>query len=114
MSYKCLHCTKTFKSKSGLRRHIKSSHAMQHALHDEAAPHEEPVTDDQDARDLMAKRDAVQHARSKSDDDDAMIKACKALAIEPDNVMDYKVYPEKVVIIEGPVGWKRVWPRKES
>ena len=117
MSYKCPQCTKRYLSKSGLRRHVNAHHPSdQPALYatDEAAPHEEPVTDDQDPDDLMAKRDAVHDARSKSDNDDAMIKACKALAIKPADVMSYRVYPDKVVIIEGPVGWKRIWPRDES
>ena len=115
MSYKCPRCTKRYLSKSGLRRHVNAQHPVEHAgPPDEAAPHEEPVTDDQDADDLIAERDVTQDARAKSDGDDAMIKACKALAIKPADVMSYRVYPDKVVIIEGPVGWKRTWERDAS
>ena len=111
---KCPHCSKTYKSKSGLRRHINSIHPNT----DEAVPQEEPVTDDQDADDLMAERDVI-HAPDHltlvaPSDKEPLDAALKALAIEPDNVMSYRVYPDKVVLIEGPVGWKRVWPRKES
>ena len=106
---KCPHCSKTYKSKSGLRRHINSIHPNT----EEAAPQEEPVTDDQDADDLMAEIDVI--ATDLQDVDDKVLKAAlKALAIKPDDVMSYRVYPDKVVLIEGPVGWKRVWPRKES
>ena len=83
-----------------MQTHHPSDQPALYATH-EAAPHEEPVTDDQDAR-------------SKHDDDNAMIKACKALAIKPADVMAYRVYPDKVVIIEGPVGWKRVWRPEEK
>ena len=106
---KCPHCSKTYKSKSGLRRHINSIHPNT----DEAVPQEEPVTDDQDADDLTAERDVI--ATDLQDVDDKVLKAAlKALAIKPDDVISYRVYPDKVVLIEGPVGWKRVWPRKES
>ena len=117
MSYKCPVCAKRYKSKSGLLRHRKAQHnlmADRDAIAPKAERHEEPVADDQDAADLMAERDPVQDARSKSDDDDAMIKACKALAIKPENVFEYKVYPDKVVIIEEPKRWKKTWYRKES
>ena len=105
----CPECPKSFKSKSGLRRHIKSTHPI------EARPHEEPVADVQDASDLMAQRDVLpaslaQHMAKG----DPVRAAMKALGITRENVMDYKVYPDKVVIIEGPVGWKRTWERDTS
>ena len=106
---KCPHCSKTYKSKSGLRRHINSIHPNT----EEAVPQEEPAAEDQDADDLMAERDVT--ATDLQDVDDKVLKAAlEALAIKPENVLSYRVYPDKVVLIEGPVGWKRVWPRKES
>ena len=115
MSYKCPQCPKRFKSKSGLRRHKIAQHPFDPPIADVATPHEEPIADDQDADDLMAQRDVLpaslaQHMAKG----DPVRAAMKALGITRENVMDYKVYPDKVVIIEGPVGWKRVWPRKES
>jgi len=41
-----------------------------------------------------------------------MREACKALGIKLTDVMAFKVYDDKVVVIEGPTGWKRVWHRK--
>ena len=115
MSYKCLHCTKRFKSKSGLRRHKIAQHPFDPPIADVAAPHEEPVADVQDADDLMAERDVItaslaQHMAKG----DPVRAAMKALGITRENVMAYKVYPDKVVIIEGPVGWKRTWERDAS
>ena len=96
----CLLCAKTFKSRSGLRRHSNSRHPFDPPIvDDKAPPHEETVTDDQDAR-------------AKSDDDDAMIQACRALGIKPENVVDFKVYPHKVAIIEAPKNWKKTWYRE--
>ena len=134
---KCPHCSKTFKSKSGLRRHVKAQHPFDPPIvTDKAAPHEEPLMQSQDVltdKAALGEADAVigpspsdetdlahlmvtddQDARSKHDDDNAMIKALKALAIKPADVMSYRVYPDKVVIIEGPTGWKRVWKPEEK
>jgi hypothetical protein len=36
-------------------------------------------------------------------------RALKALGIEPENVLSYAVHDDRVVIIEGPVGYKRVY-----
>ena len=128
MSYKCPQCPKRFKSKSGLRRHKIAQHPFDPPIADKATPHEEPVADVQDADDLMAKRDVIQDAappdldfadvqlpHGDGKDDAAALKAAlKALAIKRANVMAYRVYPDKVVIIEGPVGWKRVWRPEEE
>jgi len=56
-------------------------------------------------------------ASERSDDRPVLEKevkrACKVLGIKQADVMAFKVYhdhePLKVVLIEGPVGWKRVW-----
>ena len=99
--FQCPECAKTFKSKSGLRRHIKGQHPI-----DEAPPHEEMVTEDQDAADLTL-------AEIIEDDEKALKKALKALGIKREDVMSYKVYPHKVAIIQGPTGWKKVWRRED-
>ena len=104
---KCPQCSKTYNTKSGLRRHVKAQHPAPETSTPKAAPHEEPVTDDQDAHD--------QDVLLRTMDGPAMLKtALKALAIKPADVMSYRVYPDKVVIIEGPVGWKRVWRPEEK
>jgi hypothetical protein len=36
-------------------------------------------------------------------------RALKALGIEPENVLSYAVHDDRVVVIEGPVGYKRVY-----
>ena len=118
MSHKCPECPKRFKSKSGRRRHIKAQHpSEQPALYptDEAAPQEQPVTDDQDAAPPELDFADVQLPHGDGKDDAAALKAAlKALAIKRANVMAYRVYPDKVVLIEGPVGWKRVWRPEEE
>lgn len=41
---------------------------------------------------------------------DEVKRACKVLNISREQVMAYRVYPDRVVIIEGPVGFKRIVP----
>ena len=38
-------------------------------------------------------------------------RALQALGIAPEDVLAYKVYHDRVVIIEGPGGKKRIWRR---
>ena len=40
--------------------------------------------------------------------------ACQALGIDVADVLSYRIYDERVVLIEGPAGRKRIWPRKEN
>jgi hypothetical protein len=75
MNYQCAECGKPYKSKSGLRRHIKKEHPIQQA------------------------------------GDEMLKQAMKDLGIKSKDVLSYRVYhaENKVAIIEGPVGAKRVW-----
>ena len=41
---------------------------------------------------------------------DEVKRACKVLGISQNQVMAYTVYPDRVVLIEGPVGFKRFVP----
>lgn len=43
---------------------------------------------------------------------DALFEACEGLGVHPYDVVSYRVYEDRVVIIEGPVGYKRVWWRE--
>ena len=103
MSHKCPQCPKRFKTKSGRRRHINAQHPP-----DETAPQQETVTDVQDAPDLMAERDVT-----TPDDEKVLRAALKALGIKRKNVVDFKVYPHKVAIIEAPKNWKKTWYRED-
>ena len=109
----CPHCAKTFKSRSGLRRHSNREHPVDEM---KAQSHEDPVTDDQDADAPPPSEDFadVQLPRGDGKEDEAMLKAAlKALDIKRHNVMAYRVYPNKVAIIEAPKGWKKTWYRED-
>ena len=93
---KCEVCGKAFKTRSGLRRHVKS-------VHGDKAPGEVGPTVAVPIEETLVPDDLV----SKP-----MREACKALGIKVKDVMAFKVYDDKVVIIEGPTGWKRVWKRE--
>jgi len=97
--YQCPNCAKNLKSRSGLRRHVKGQHpidepALEPTL--EAVGPEPVVTEHQDA----------------GDDEKVLKAALKALGIKRENVVDFKVYPHKVVIIEAPKNWKKTWYRE--
>jgi len=95
---KCEECGKEYKTRSGLRRHVKSVHAG-------GAPAAEVATKDEAGPTVEERIVSEGYAET-------LVDACEDLGIHPDNIMSYKVYDDKVVIIEGPTGWKRVWRRE--
>ena len=119
----CEVCQKEYKSRSGLRRHVKSKHPSTGLRTGRVAV---PMIDvagggeGSEATKAGALRPGsgqVGPASERSDDRLVLEKeakrACKALGIKQADVMAFRVYhdhePLKVVLIEGPVGWKRVW-----
>jgi hypothetical protein len=85
-TYLCDLCGKPYRSKRGLRDHQKSHHQATEGL-----PLTMPLLDKEKTEPLSL--------------------ALEALGIDPSQVMDFKVYADQVVIIEGPVGFKRIWTR---
>ena len=100
---KCEVCGKAYKSRSGLRRHMKSVHGGA-ASPGEVARNEQAS---QAGPTLAGQSPSVKEAAEGA----VLREACKALGIKSKDVMAFKVYEDKVVIIEGPTGWKRVWER---
>lgn len=81
----CHICGKPYKSKSGLRDHLKT--------HAPAAP--QPP-------DLFT---------VAPDDQPALALALQDLGLTRADVLSFRVYPDQVVIIQGPTGFKRIIPR---
>ena len=97
----CPDCAKTFKSKSGLRRHHKAQHPAvvptPLPIDIEAAPHEETVADNQDAQpglaegplggpgppSLMRQRDAIEPAPAPDDEKVLKTKTKHILKFNP-------------------------------
>lgn len=128
----CEVCKKEYQSRSGLRRHVKAKHRVVSPvlpLPIETAGGDEGTEDtkagegpaserreDRPSSEGLAPPCSV--ARSVGPPQSPVVvegkeakKACKDLGIDEDDVMAYRVYhePLKVVLIEGPVGHKRVW-----
>lgn len=82
--YKCEFCGREYKTRSGLRRHVKAKHPPDLPL---------PLLNTPGA--------------------DWLERACQELGIKVSDILAYKVYHDRVVIIEGPVGYKRVWLRDD-
>lgn len=97
----CDICGKPYKSRSGLNAHRKTHDHEPDGLPLDFAP-QAP------APPILAKINAAPHPYHDAKDID---DACAALGIDAANILSYRVYPDQVVIIEGPTGFKRTWTR---
>lgn len=109
---KCEVCGKGYKSRSGLRRHVKSVHGEIEAA-GEVGPSAAERSRPEDYGLVQVSAEVIRDLAGGSEENkEAFFAACKALGIKAKDVMAFKVYDDKVVMIEGPTGWKRVWVRK--
>jgi len=95
MLHRCEVCGRRYRSPGWLARHMERAHAPGTAEGEQAGrePSLEPGP-------LFAEVDRVESQLGK---------ACRALGIAASDVMSYRVYSDRVAIIEGPVGYKRVY-----
>ena len=87
------------KRRSGLRRHMKSQHgggALTPTLSQEG--------EGDAAQDVAEEKSEPRGAGRK-----LIERALVHLGIEWDDVMSYQVHDDRIVIVEGPVGFKRTW-----
>ena len=94
--FECEECGREFKTKSGLISHLKAKHPIPAEILEAEGTGPRPV------------REKVKAALKESEKD-MLAMALKALGIKRADVMAHKVYGDRVVIIEGPVGYKRVF-----
>jgi len=85
-TYLCDLCGRSYRTKRGLREHQQSHQGA------EGPPLTMPFFNTDQAEPLSV--------------------ALDALGIDPKQVLGFKVYDDRVVIIEGPVGFKRIWTRR--
>jgi hypothetical protein len=57
----------------------------------------------------LTQEDKAEDDVSKADSESLLARACVALGIENEDVLSSRVYADRVVIVEGPVGYKRIW-----
>ena len=100
-SMKCGQCGRKYATKSGLRRHMKAEHAVVGEFNNVIVP---SATNDLTMGDIFGPAELPKGAARK-----VLDRALKALGIEPENVLSYAVLDDRVVVIEGPVGYKRVY-----
>jgi hypothetical protein len=79
--YVCDICGRKYRSRAWLERHVELKHGA-----GASAPSEQA----EDSASLLA-------------------RACRGLRIDAKDILSSQVYTDRVVIIEGPVGYKRVW-----
>jgi len=93
----CEVCGKGYGSRRSLKRHMGKAHAE--APEVEASAQVEAPSVAEVAENVIAFSPKM------------LERALGDLGIERDAVMAHKVYPDRVVVIEGPTGYKRVWQR---
>ena len=120
---KCSQCGRKYATKSGLRRHMKAEHPALGEGGNYVGP---SASDDLSLGEILtggSGRVIVPGAMNELSMGDifgpaelpkgaarkVLDGALKALGIEPENVLSYAVHDDRVVIIEGPVGYKRVY-----
>ncbi len=108
--HRCPECGKEYGSKSGLRRHRKRDHPP--AELQPLPVHIQPEPEEREPEPDAPEKPCLLSGQPKADVK-ALFAALKALGVEDHDIMAWKVYPDRVVIIEGPVGYKRIWPREE-
>ena len=123
---RCAECGRRYETKGGLRRHVKSVHggavtaAERPGLFDTpAAPSTRGFSFDTPATRATQDAAATQDARANQDDQakveprgargQVLDRALRALGIRREDVMAFKIYDDRVAVIEGPVGYKRTW-----
>jgi hypothetical protein len=109
--YECQVCGKKYRSAQWLSRHVDAKHGT--AI---AAEVEGPLVaaQAQDVRGEHRQRDLEASSPPTAQQGELLALACQDLGIEVAKVLSYHIYDERVVLIEGPAGRKRAWPRKEN
>ena len=103
--YECQVCGRKYKSQHWLRRHMETNHG---GLEERARGGTSPVV----AGRSEPETGKQPRGRPEEDHEGCLTMARRALQIEGEEVLSFRVYPDRVVIIEGPVGYKRVWRRR--
>jgi hypothetical protein len=109
--YECQVCGRKYRSAQWLSRHMDSKHGTPTAGEDGKlrATGQEQV----DAKERR-QPGLDEGPPEMAEHGEPLALACQALSIDVADVLSFRIYDEMVVVIEGPAGRKRVWPRKES
>jgi hypothetical protein len=104
MAYTCQVCGREYKTRGGLSRHVERAHPSKESGSKVRAAGAE---DESQGRVKTAPLFA-----GLEQDAARLEEACQALGVALGDVMSYRLYDDRVVIIEGPVGYKRVYEVK--
>ena len=88
--YVCSVCGRKYRSRAWLERHVELKHGAG------------PTPPSKEAGDAGSARESL------------LARACRDLRIDVKDILSSMVYGDSVVIIEGPVGHKRVWHAEQG
>jgi hypothetical protein len=94
--YVCEVCGREYQTKSWLDRHMELKHGTRA---EEERPRDTGDTQEPETREAVSSIDVAS----------LLTRACEALGIDKDDVLSSRVYGDRVVVVEGPVGYKRMW-----
>ena len=104
---RCPECGREYQSRSGLRRHMKSQHQGTPAG-SAAAPFD--TSFDTGSALLSTTQDVAEEKSEPRGAGGKLIeRALVDQGIDWEDVMSYQVHDDQIVIVEGPVGFKRTW-----
>jgi hypothetical protein len=103
--FECPECGRSYARKDSLVRHQKKEHGSASLV--------QQSLDVGEARVDVEAPAGAEEEKAEGFSPGVLKRALADLGIDAEDVMAHRVYPDRVVIIQGPAGFKRVW-RPES
>ena len=109
--HECQVCGRKYRSSQWLSRHVEAKHGAPTDNNDENLS--VAAQDTTEAREC-SQTELQEGSPAKAKPSELLASACDALGVRIQDVLSFRVYEDRVVLVEGPAGRKRTWARKED